>query len=379
MQDRGAENVGAAVDDLGPARVAELDASDMLGAIAGLAGQVRDGYAEARRQLDLVAFEDGAATAAPAPPARPSGVAVLGMGGSAIGADLVFATFADLAVPAVVVRDERLPGWVDERTLVVAVSYSGDTAETLAATAAATARGCRPVCVTAGGQLAAFAGACGLPLLTIPTGRQPRAALGLLAMAVLAALERAGLVPTCGEAVAEAAALLDVAAAQYAPDVGEQSNPAKALARRLQGRVPLVCGQGLTAPVARRWKTQLNENAKVAAFFATLPELDHNEVEAWGAGGPLDASGCVVMLEDQGAGDRPRRRSTVTAETFAAAGVPVERLETQGVSPLARVFSLVALGDHVSLYLALLRGVDPTPVEAIQRLKRRLGDGTGGP
>lgn len=367
------ESMGGAVTDLGPARVAELDVSDMLGAMAGLSAQVRDGYAAARRILSEVALADGGAGGpAPALPARPTGVAVLGMGGSAIGADLVLGASPHLAVPAVVVRGYDLPAWVGPDWLVVAVSYSGETEETLSATDAALDRGCAPLCVASGGRLAALVAERHLPAIAVPPGLQPRAALGHLAMPLLAALERTGLVPGSKEDVSEAAAVLDEAAVDYAAEVTDEFNPAKAVARRLEGRVTFVYGAGPTAAVARRWKTQINENAKAPAFFAELPELDHNEVEGWSAGGSLGQSSHVVLLVDAQASERIRRRVDVTADAIAGRGVPVERLETRGVSPLARVFSLVALGDHVSLYLALLEGVDPTPVDTIQRLKRRL-------
>jgi glucose/mannose-6-phosphate isomerase len=362
------------VSDLGPAKVAELDASDMLGAIAGLSGQLREGYADAHRQLAAVQLGDGGVGATPALPARPAGVAVLGMGGSAIGADLVLAACPDLAVPATVARGYELPGWVAPETLVVAVSYSGETEETLAATTAAVERGCVPLCVTSGGSLAALAAERGLPVLAVPSGMQPRAALGHLSMPLLATLERARLTAAAGDGVAEAAGLVADAAATCAPGVGDELNPAKALARRLHGRVPVVYGEGPTATVARRWKTQLNENAKAAAFYAELPELDHNEIEGWAAGGALGPLSHVVLLQDHLAGARSRRRAALTVDEIAAQGVPVSRLETRGSSLLARVFSLVSLGDHLSFYLALLNCVDPTPVEAIQRLKRGLAD-----
>jgi glucose/mannose-6-phosphate isomerase len=175
--------------DLGPARVAELDADDMLGAIAGLPRQLREGYDAARERLagaSLGAFRT-------IPPAEPTGLVVCGMGGSAIGADLVVACLPGLDVPAAVVRGYELPAWVGPETLVIAASYSGQTEETLACTAAALQRGCRPVCVASGGSLAAVAEQNGLPLVRVPGGGQPRASVGYLAMPLLAALEAAGL------------------------------------------------------------------------------------------------------------------------------------------------------------------------------------------
>lgn len=341
----------------------------MFGAVAGLGVQLRDGYEGARARLDLVPWGGGGSSALPV---RPNGVAVLGMGGSAIGADLVLAATPHLPVPATVVRGYDLPAWLGRDTLVIAVSYSGETEETLTAVAAALERGCVPLCVTSGGRLAAVASERGLPLVAAPDGLQPRAALGHLAMPILAALVRAHLVPEMSRDVDEAVALLDDAARDFAPAVADDLNLAKGVARRLHRRVALVYGAGRTVPVARRWKTQLNENAKAAAFFAELPELDHNEIEGWGADTGLAERSHVVFLEDARGDARLRRRCALTARALAGAGVSVERLETRGVSPLACVFSLVALGDHASLYVAALEGIDPTPVDEIGRLKRAL-------
>lgn len=361
-------------EGLGPAKVAELDREDMLGAVAGLSRQLAAGYAVARNELADVRV-GGQATGAPGLPAAPSAVAVAGMGGSAIGGDLVFATQPELAVPAAVVRGYALPAWVGPGTLVVAVSYSGNTEETLAGVEEALARGCVPLCVASGGRLAAMAAERRLPLVTVPPGLQPRAAVGYLAMPLLVVLERLGLVPAAEKDVEEAAAVVRETAALYAPDQDEDCNLAKQLAHHLHGRVPLVYGAGLTAPAARRWKTQLNENAKTAAFWAELPELDHNEIEAWDGPGAEDAAArqaAVVFLRDGDEDERLARRAELTAETIAAGGAPVEHVETRGGSRLARLFSLVTLGDHVSVYLGLLNGVDPTPVVAIERFKRRL-------
>ena len=358
---------GLAVVELGPGRVAELDRADMAGAIAGLGRQFADGYGAARRAL-----AGDSATGAPAPPARPDGVAVCGMGGSAIGGELVLATAGALDVPATVVRGYELPAWVRPATLVVTVSYSGETEETLACAEAAVARGCRPVCVATGGRLAAFAAAHALPYVPVPEGLQPRAALGALATPVAAALAQSGLCADLAAEVAETGALLDELASDLAPEVPEDVNGAKALARRLAGRLVLVCGGGVTAPAARRWKTQVNENAKAPAFWAELPELDHNEVEGWSSLPELAAGSQVVVLEDPEWPPALARRVPLTAAEFAAHGAGVERLTARGAAPLARACSLIGLGDWVSFYLALLYGRDPTPVAAIERFKRRL-------
>ncbi len=354
-------------------RLAELDQADMLGAIAAMPRQLVAGYAAARECLGG-AF-DGDAAGPATPPARPTGLAVCGMGGSAIGADLVLATLPELAVPAEVVRGYHLPAWVGAQTLVVAVSYSGDTEETFACATSALERGCAPVCVGSGGRLAALAEREGWPLVKVAPGRQPRAALGCLAAPLLATLVSAGL---CGDPQAdvdEAAALLRSGCRELGPEAQEHANPAKQLALRLRDHQAVVYGAGLTVPAARRWKGQINENAKAPAFWNELPELDHNELMGWTSLPDLAASSVAVFLEDGQGDSRLVRRAELTAAELSVRGVAVEQVSARGDSRLARLLSLVQLGDYVSYYLALLYGVDPTPVGAIQDFKARLAGG----
>ncbi len=359
--------------DLGPARVAEFDRGDMLGAIAALPGQFLDGYATARERLAGAFF----GTFPAIPPAEPDGVVVCGMGGSAIGADLVLACLPDLAVPATVVRGYDLPAWAGPETLVIAISYSGETEESFACATHARTRGCAPVCVASGGRLAAFAAAEGLPLVPVAGGGQPRAAVGSLSMPLLATLEAAGLCREHAGDVAAAAAQLESDGAKLGPESGEPANAAKALARRLKDRLVVVYGAGPTAPVARRWKGQINENAKAPAFFNELSELNHNEIMGWTSLTQVTTSTVAVFLDDEGTGPRLKRRVGLTALEYEALGVGTEQVVSRGASPLARLFSLVQLGDYASFYLALLYGVDPTPVAAIEHLKARLAGDAG--
>jgi glucose/mannose-6-phosphate isomerase len=358
--------------DLGPARVAGVDTAGMVGEVAALPRQLRAGYEGAREQLAGAFF----GTFPSIPPAEPDGLAVCGMGGSAIGADLVLAALPDLAVPATVVRGYHLPGWVTPETLVVVISYSGNTEEALACAAQASSRGCTPVCVTSGGGLAAFAEREGVPRVAVPGGGQPRAAVGHLSTALLATLEAAGLCHDHAADVAATATQLEVDDELLGPTGDEGQNPAKALARRLHGRVAVVYGAGPTAPVARRWKGQINENAKAPAFFNELPELDHNELMGWTSLPRVSEATVAVFLHDPDAEERLTRRAELTSCEYEALGVASELVAARGGSRLARLFSLVQLGDYVSCYLAVLYGVDPTPVDAIQALKASLaGDG----
>ena len=373
--------------DLGWKRVNALDHGDMLGAIVALADQMTTVYPAARESMKDVFVESG--TNRSAPPSAPSGLVICGMGGSAIGADLVLASLSDLLVPAAVVRGYALPGWVGPQTLVVAVSYSGDTGETLACLEAALDCGCVPICVSSGGQLATLARDHGLPLLLIPGGQQPRASLGYLSVPLLAVLEAAGLCGAQGAYVEETVALLRRGDLELGPDAPETSvasgrgsscprrATAKGLARLLHGRQAVVYGSASTVAVARRWKGQINENAKAPAFWNELPELDHNEIMGWTSLPGLAAETLAVFVNDEETDARLLRRADLTAAVLAERGVAVEQVWAQGSSRLARLFSLVQLGDYASFYLALLYGVDPTPVAVIQDFKAKLAGGPG--
>jgi glucose/mannose-6-phosphate isomerase len=353
-------------DAFEPESIARLDTSGMLGSIATLPRQLTAGHAAARALL-------GAAQ----PPAVVRSVVVCGMGGSAIGGDLILAALPRLRVPAAVVRGYRLPAWAGPETLVIAASYSGDTEETLACAAQAVASRAPVVCVASAGRLAAFAEAHGLPMVKVPGGEQPRAAVGYLAMPLLAALAWADLCDDAEDDVAEASLLLRQGNEAYDP-AGDEANQAKILARRLFKRQVVVYGAGLTAPVARRWKSQINENAKAPAFFNELPELNHNELMGWTSLPHVAAGSVAVFLDDEQEDPRLLRRAELTARGLGECGVAAERVTALGASRLARLFSLVQLGDYVSFYLALLYGVDPSPVVAIQEFKAELAGGPQG-
>lgn len=354
--------------ELTPALVAEGDPQAMHVAIAHLGDHVAEGWESAWRAA--------AGVAELRPPAGWDGIVVCGMGGSAIGADVMRAALPDLTLSFETVRGYEPPSWVSPRTLVVAVSHSGGTEETLACVNAARVAGCRPVCVTAGGNLASQAAEQGWLRVPLPPGLQPRAAVGFLTTAVAAVLARAGLAPDVERQVAEAAALLREQAAELAPAAPEPDNIAKVLARRLRGRLAVICGFGATAPAARRWKTQLNENAKTPAVFSELPELDHNEIVGFGGDPELLSHLRVVALDDPLGDKRIRRRLQPTLELARGRVSGVDVVAARGESPLARCLTAAYVGDWVSLYLALLAGVDPTPVAAIEQLKRTLAAGS---
>jgi glucose/mannose-6-phosphate isomerase len=299
-------------------------------------------------------------------PQESAGAMVCGMGGSAIGGDLAAAALGDrLTRPLLTVRGYELPSWATPEWTVLCSSYSGNTEETLACFDAAGVLGARRIVVSTGGELVESARATGVPVVGLPGILQPRAAVAymLVVSAEVAAL--AGAAPRLHMEVEAAAGFLEAQA-------DELRRRAAEVAGRLAGAPPVVYGADLTAPVARRWKAQVNENAKLPAFFSELPEADHNELCGW-AGVSADAPMDAVLLEDCDQHPRERRRIELTAESIASSGAAAVRIETAGETRIERLLWATMLGDLVSLELAEARGVDPTPVAAIEDFKTALG------
>jgi glucose/mannose-6-phosphate isomerase len=298
------------------------------------------------------------------------GLVVCGMGGSAIGADLAGAVLLGRARrPVRTVRDYTLDAWVGQNTLVVCASYSGNTEETLACYAQATARDLPRVVITTGGKLGQLARSDGVPVILLPPGMQPRASVAYMLVGVLACAEACGAARGIRSEIERAAEPLTQLAQTLGPAAPESSF-AKALAISLHRTVPVIYGAASTSAVAMRWKAQLNENAGVHAFVSMLPEAGHNEICAWGSEplAPLSA----VFLSDGLLDARLRRRMQLTAMSAQSSATTTEFVEGNGATPLERVLSLVLIGDLLSLYLAVLEDVDPTPVPAIERFKAAL-------
>ena len=251
-------------------------------------------------------------------------------------------------------------------------SYSGATEETLAAYDDAFARGAARIVATTGGALAARARAHGVPVIPVPGGFQPRAAIGYALVSALEAAFLGGAAPSVRDEIEAAAVLASELAAEWGPD-GADDNEAKTLARALHGTVPVIAGAELAAAAAYRWKCQFNENAGLPAFASVLPEADHNEVVGWDAARELGKFS-YVSLEDPWAHPRNVRRAELTAEIARAGADPVVRVQARGVSPVERLVSLVLLGDLVSIYAAVLRGADPVDIPAIDGFKAALAD-----
>jgi glucose/mannose-6-phosphate isomerase len=303
----------------------------------------------------------------------PGGFVVCGMGGSAIGGDLAKAALGDRATrPITVVRGYALESWTPPESFVLCASYSGETEETLACFEAAGAAGAQRVVLTTGGTLAVLARAEGVPVIGVPAGMQPRAAVIYTTIGAMECAALSGAAPALHSEIDMATALLEQLAEEWGPAATEDALP-KRIARELQGRVPVIHGADATVAVARRWHTQLNENAKATAFWSELPEANHNEVCGWQRGpelGPLAA----VFLEDPDQHPRVGQHIELMCAEVERAGAPTTVVPARGESRLERVLAHVLLGDLVSVYLAALDGVDPTPAEAIERVKTALND-----
>ncbi len=314
---------------------------------------------------------------APAPP-RPDPLAqivIAGMGGSAIGGDLLAAYVADLCpVPILVHRDYGLPAFARRQsTLVVCSSHSGNTEETLDSFEAARNAGCSLLALCTGGELARRARQAGIPLWIFEHRGQPRAALGFSFGFLLALLVRLGLIPDQTQDVQQAVQAMRALQQQLRPEVETVHNPAKRYAGQLMERWVTVFGAGRLAPVARRMKTQINELAKAAATFEILPEADHNTLA--GTMQPADLLQTRTMhLFLRAPSDHPRNRlrSDLTRQHFLLEGANTDVLDATGDGPLAHMWSLILFGDYLAYYLAIAYGIDPTPVDALTQLKDSL-------
>lgn len=339
----------------------QADPQDMLGWVERFPEQVADAWqrAEALRLPDSHRNKRH--------------VVVLGMGGSAIGGDLLAALMVPEApVPVTVVRGYTLPAWVGPDTLVIASSYSGNTEETLTGFEEALRRGAAVLALTTGGKLARRAQEANVPVVLFPGGGQPRAAIGYSWILLIGIMEALGYYELPATARAEAAHILDEVNRANLPSVPEETNPAKQYARRAYEHVVFVFGAEHLAPVARRWKTQFNENAKQWSAYDEMPELNHNTIV--GTAAPSDLGKHVLLFSLESSADHPRVRARwdITAEIFRRSGLPLVRVEAPGDHRFTQMLSLIHLGDFISVYLAFLNGRDPSEIDNINYLKHAL-------
>ncbi|MFJ2032366.1 bifunctional phosphoglucose/phosphomannose isomerase [Streptosporangium sp. NPDC087985] len=354
-------------------RLTDGDPSGMLRVVAASAAQVRTSH-RVTRETDLSALVDGG---------RPRALVVVGMGGSGIAGDILNAVCGHgTPLPVVTVRSYRLPGWVGATDVVVAVSCSGRTEETLAVAMEAVRRGCRLAAVGApGSPLEAIARQAAAPFVPVTGEGPPRTAVWALSIPLVVIAAELGLVQLDDEVLENVAKRLEEIAHRCRPASESFINPGKSLAMEMAETVPMIWGSSpLAAVAAYRWACQLNENGKYPAVWGEIPEVNHNQVMA--LEGPLatrdifaDESGRslrLFLLSDVEEHPQVTRRREVSARLAEDRGVPVSQIAAEGPHPLERLATLIGLGDYASTYLALGYGIDPTPVSAITELKTRI-------
>jgi glucose/mannose-6-phosphate isomerase len=306
---------------------------------------------------------------------KPQTIIVAGMGGSAIGGELMKDWIRDKTdVPIEICREYSLPAYADERTLVFVVSYSGETEEALSMFLDATKRKCMTFCISSGGKLSEFAEKLKLPYLRVPSGiPQPRAALPYLFLPMPILLEKLGLVSNVSSEISDAVKILERAKRENSPEKPLSDNFPKKLALRINGTVPVIYGFGIYRAVAQRYKQQLNENSKVPAKWDFFSELNHNEIVGWEAVKELAKCFSIIFIRDKDEPEGIRQRIEATKELIShKATKKIFEVWSSGQSRLAKMLYTIYIGDFTSVYLAILRGVNPTPVKTISLVKERI-------
>ncbi len=283
-------------------------------------------------------------------------IVIAGMGGSAMGGDLLKIYLSNTNIPVYVNRDYKVPNFVDENSLVFAVSYSGNTEETLSALNAAKEKKAQIIGITSGGKLAEECE----KVVNIPSGLQPRAALGYLFFPMLGILHNTNIIRVKNDELNEMMGILK--------QTNKFNEQGEELSKKLKEKIPIIYASEALGAIAFRWKTQINENAKMPAFYNVFSEMNHNEIAGYKS---MDHKFSVVMIQDKNDNDRVKKRMDICKEIMEEY-VEVEEVETQGESLLARMFSAIYLGDYVSYYMALWNRVDPSPVDIIEGMKKKL-------
>jgi glucose/mannose-6-phosphate isomerase len=295
------------------------------------------------------------------------------MGGSAIGGDLLHDWLLDhVFIPVEVCRDYALPAYANGETLVFIVSYSGETEETLSALLDAVKRKCIIVAIASGGSLISFAQRLHLPYMTVPSGLQPRVAVPYLFFPLVITMEKMGLIRGIETELNEVIKVLKTLVKENSPDVPQQNNPTKKLAWELRATIPVVYGFRQYRSVAVRFKSELNENSKIPAKWEVFPELNHNDVVGWEASESLAKRFTVVLIRDKDEPPEIRNRIKATKKLVLTKVRKTLEVHAVGESSLAKMFSVLFVGDLTSVYLAILLGVDPAPVKIITAMKKEM-------
>ncbi|MEJ2536061.1 MAG: bifunctional phosphoglucose/phosphomannose isomerase [Calditrichia bacterium] len=301
-------------------------------------------------------------------------IIINGMGGSAIAGDLLSAYLqTELKIPFLINRNYGLPSFVDKKTLVLSCSYSGDTEETIQATEFTLSKKATVIGIASGGKLKKLLKRRKKPFITIPEGYPPRQALGFLFFSMLYFLQHNGFVKPKLDEIRETIRVLENIREKNNPKITQAHNLTNHIAQKLYNKIPvLYTASDFLLPVLTRWRNQFNENSKVLAFSNNFPELNHNEIMGWEAPRDLIKNFNILLLRDKSENSRNQKRLMITREILQHKKIPIFEIFSEGKSELARMFSLIYIGDWISYYLALLYEKDPLVIGSIQKLKEAL-------
>ncbi|MGC8998819.1 MAG: bifunctional phosphoglucose/phosphomannose isomerase [Candidatus Bathyarchaeia archaeon] len=306
---------------------------------------------------------------------KPKSIIVAGMGGSAIGGEFLKDWARDtLTIPIEVCREYTLPAHANRSTLTFVVSYSGETEETLSVFLDAIKRNCMVVCISSGGTLLEFAEKQIIPSVRVPRGIPPRVALPYLFIPMLMILEKIGLVKRVENDIYEALTVLEHVCGENSPENPLKENFSKRLAVDICGTVPVIYGFGFYSSVAQRFKQQFNENSKVPSKWEVFPELNHNEIVGWEEAEEMTKYFSAIIIRDKNEPEHIKYRIEATKELLNGKVAGTHEVWSRGEGRLAKMLSTVIIGDFTSVYLAILRGVDPTPVKTISMLKDKIAE-----
>jgi glucose/mannose-6-phosphate isomerase len=345
-------------------KISLVDKANMLDGLARFPEQIKESLAiaEATERLNFIKIDN---------------VVIAGMGASAISGDIMVSLFRDkLDVPLVVNREYDLPKWVNKDTLVICISYSGNTDETLSAFKIACQKKCKMICISTGGKLQELAEKRDVPFVKIPAGIQPRAATAYLLFPSIIFLKKIGLLKTAIETdIEETISVTQEFVNMNNKTVPEENNPAKQLAKKIFNTIPQIYGWSVYTPIAIRWRHQFNENSKLIARTDLVPDCNHNDIVGWSANPEISKQFSCILFRDKDEEiiDMTTRLNFMRDLFHNTAGNIIE-VSPKGKSQLAKMMYLMCLGDFTSCYLAVLRGIDPSPVDIIKELKKRLAE-----
>lgn len=325
--------------------IAAVDKEDMLGSIATLQRQVKGGL---KLAADIRILDDV------------DDIIIAGMGGSALPGEVLKSLFIDSKLRINVSKDYKVPEWANKKTLVFAVSYSGNTEETISSYRDAMRKSCKIVAIASGGKLKELAEKQKIPFMEVPKGLQPRAGIGYLFFSILGVLQNSRIIPDMSK---------DIEKTERALQIEKYKEKAEDLAEQLADKIPIIYTSEKLAAAGYKWKIAFNENAKTHAFFNVYPEMNHNEINAY-----INLKGKyhVIMLSNDDDHPQVRKRMRITKELYKKKGVDVTEIAIKGPSLLTKIFSAIIIGDLVAYYLAIKYKTDPTPVEMVEDLKKKL-------